>query len=271
VEIDYGLVSNANFTQKGRVVTDHKGEFLLSGNPQDPPFSPPPLPDPSADHFNESKMVYVIATTYVAESASYAFWKAGLMQYNTSSDVGKTCDYCSFIPELCNTFRDNKVKFGVAASKYPRLNVTEDYATMSADASLSMYVDNNGTEELAFSLVLSVQADVKIYLRTSETGGHIRYFICGDITDKPRIDVSPGKSNIGHFNYSKLNNIIQILAPTGIGFINKYTKAGFPIPMIDKRLRFTSPSLKLGKGYVVVGSDVQYKEATSSSCDYDNY
>ena len=56
--------------------------------------------------------------------------------------------------ELCNTFRDNKVKFGITASNYSRLNVTEDYATMSANASLSMYVDNNGTEELAFSLVL---------------------------------------------------------------------------------------------------------------------
>lgn len=31
-------------------------------------------------------MIYVIATTYVAESASYAFWKAGYLVYNISND-----------------------------------------------------------------------------------------------------------------------------------------------------------------------------------------
>lgn len=48
------------------------------------PFVPKPLPDPSG--WNESKMVYVIATTFVAESASYAFWEAGQLVYNVTSD-----------------------------------------------------------------------------------------------------------------------------------------------------------------------------------------
>ena len=61
-----------------------QGEFRLVSSPQEPPFSPPPLPDPSLR--NLTSMVYVQATTYVAESASWAFWKAGLMAYNVTND-----------------------------------------------------------------------------------------------------------------------------------------------------------------------------------------
>ena len=64
-----------------------QGEFLQIATPQDPPFTPPPFPDPS--NYNDSKMIYVIASKYVAESASYAFWKAGLMVYNISSEQAR--------------------------------------------------------------------------------------------------------------------------------------------------------------------------------------
>ena len=56
--------------------------------------------------------------------------------------------------ELCKKYPNKGVMFGIAASDYPRLNITEGYAAMSAEASLSMYVDNNGREELAFVLAL---------------------------------------------------------------------------------------------------------------------
>ena len=66
-----------------------QGEFIISSNPSggDPPLHPPHLPDPSEKLFNDSKMVYVIATKYVAESASYAFWKANRLVYNVSSET----------------------------------------------------------------------------------------------------------------------------------------------------------------------------------------
>ena len=44
--------------------------------------------------------------------------------------------------------------FGILANDYPRLNVTDEYAVMSANATLSVYVDNDGRKELAFSLIL---------------------------------------------------------------------------------------------------------------------
>jgi hypothetical protein len=143
--------------------------------------------------------------------------------------------------------------------------VTEDYAAMSADASLSMYVDNNGTEELAFVLALNLTADVKPFLRRSSSTG--QYFVCANVSN-PKVEVSLAQTNIGKFNCSRLQKTINVFAPFGLPYINKYTQAGAPIPMLDKRVYFTSPSLKLGKGYVVVGSDLLYKKTTSSSCDY---
>ena len=59
---------------------------MLSASQEEPHFLPPPLPDPSGDLFNNSKMVYMIATTYVIETASYAYWKAHMLVYNVSSD-----------------------------------------------------------------------------------------------------------------------------------------------------------------------------------------
>ena len=56
--------------------------------------------------------------------------------------------------ELCKKYPNKKVMFGIAASDYPRLNIREGYAAMFAEASLSMYVDNDGREELAFVLAL---------------------------------------------------------------------------------------------------------------------
>ena len=44
--------------------------------------------------------------------------------------------------------------FGVVANDYPRLKVTPEYAVMIGRAHASMYVDNNGREELAFTLAL---------------------------------------------------------------------------------------------------------------------
>ena len=59
---------------------------MLQSDPTDPPFSAPPLPDPSNDVFNDSKMIYIVVSKYVAESASYAFMKAGQLETNITSD-----------------------------------------------------------------------------------------------------------------------------------------------------------------------------------------
>ena len=44
--------------------------------------------------------------------------------------------------------------FGVVASDYPRLNITPEYAVVMGKALASMYVKNNGHEEIAFTLNL---------------------------------------------------------------------------------------------------------------------
>ena len=150
-------------------------------------------------------MIYIIATTYVTESASYAFWKSGLLTYTLSNHKVKhnklttqvinlfyfimsryhlctkpqritvlhslcrkyiyyrkrpflesilTAELLVLTQELCKKYPNKKVMFSIAASDYPRLNITEGYAAMFAEASLSMYVDNDGTEELAFVLAM---------------------------------------------------------------------------------------------------------------------
>ena len=52
--------------------------------------------------------------------------------------------------------------FNVAASDYPKLEVTEKYAVVHAKADASMYVDNDGREELAFTLALVNKSKTEI-------------------------------------------------------------------------------------------------------------
>ena len=63
-----------------------QGEFLLESSPMVPPFKPHPLPDPSDNEFPESSMIHIVISTYVADTAAYAFWMAGQLAYNVTSD-----------------------------------------------------------------------------------------------------------------------------------------------------------------------------------------
>jgi lipopolysaccharide-binding protein len=259
VEIDYALVANPNFSHPGIVIMDMKGEFRLVKDPQDPPFPPPPFPDPSLRNF--SKMIYLQGSTYVAESASWAFWKAGLLSYNVSNDkipaeFGTTDFYCSIVsPMLCKKYPNKKVMFGVVASDYPRLKITPEYAVAMGKALASMYVENNGHEELAFTLALDIQADMKLWFNSSSPMGP--YLVCGNVSN-PKVNMSLYKSNIGNFNCSTLNDLVTKFAPTmGLGYLNDYLNAGIPIPTLVG-LSFVDPSLTFGKGYVEVSGDVQY-------------
>ena len=62
-----------------------QGEFQLLTNATDPPFQPPPLPDPSEEEFPETKMIHIVVSKYVAETAAYAFKEAGQLAYNITS------------------------------------------------------------------------------------------------------------------------------------------------------------------------------------------
>jgi hypothetical protein len=259
VEIDYALVADPDFTHSGVVIVDNKGEFRLGKDPQDPPFPPPPFPDPSLRNF--SKMIYLQGSTYVAESASWAFWKAGLLSYNVSNEqiptgFKTTGFYCAIVsPELCKKYPNKKVMFGVVASDYPRLKITPEYAVAMGKALASMYVENNGHEELAFTLALDIQADMKLWFNSSSPMGP--YLVCGNVSN-PKVNMSLYKSNIGNFNCSTLNDLVTKFAPTmGLGYLNDYLNAGIPIPTLVG-LSFVDPSLTFGKGYVEVSGDVQY-------------
>jgi lipopolysaccharide-binding protein len=258
VEIDYALVANPNFSHPGIVTLDMKGEFRLVKDPQDPPFPPPPFPDPSLRNF--SQMIYLQGSSYVAESASWAFWKAGFLSYNVSNDkipaeFGTTDFYCSIVsPLLCKKYPNKKVMFGVVASDYPRLKITPEYAVVMGKALASMYVKNNGHEEIAFSLNLNVQANVNLSFDSPTTG---QYLIRGNVSN-PKFSMSLNKTKIGNFNCSTLKNILTTLAPSlGLAYINSLLGAGIPIPVIEG-VSFINPSLTFGKGYVEVSGDVKY-------------
>ena len=64
---------------------------------------------------------------------------------------------------MCKKYPDKKVMFGIMASDYPRLKVTPKQAVMTGQALASMYVDNNGREELAFTLELVRQNDTNTH------------------------------------------------------------------------------------------------------------
>jgi hypothetical protein len=260
IEIDYGLVSDADFSRKGRVVTNHKGEILIQSDPTNPPFTPPPLPDPSEEKFPGSKMIYLVISKYVAESASYAFWKAGRMTYNLSTTdlppfLRKTEFWCNVLRAqmLCKKFPNRDVKLGITVVQYPTLNVTSQYASLHAKIDLTVYVTNNsGGDEMAFVLQFDAEGDVDPYF--NKTNNHL----CGNVGSGRVSDLHTVKTNFGNLNTTGLERVINDLIPQGVKYVNEYyTQPGVPIPTNDG-IVFTNTTLKLGEGYVVIGSDVLY-------------
>ena len=67
--------------------------------------------------------------------------------------------------ELCKKFPNKKVMFGVVASDYPRLKITPEYAVAMGKALASMYVEDKGREELAFTLALVIYSLLLLSLR----------------------------------------------------------------------------------------------------------
>jgi hypothetical protein len=205
IEIDYGLVSDGDFSRKGRVVTNHKGEFQLLTNATDPPFQPPPLPDPSEEEFPETKMIHIVVSKYVAETAAYAFKETGQLAYNITSGqlwiFEKTDTWCAstLVPQtLCDKFPKMNVMLGVAVSDAPTFNITTNHTAAEAEVEVTMFVaaDGNGRQDVAFVLEFHAQADVVPFFR-DETN-----HICGTISNAKIVDITLKNSTIGQFNVS---------------------------------------------------------------------
>ena len=54
--------------------------------------------------------------------------------------------------QLCEKYPNKDVMLGIAVAEYPKLNVTPEYASLSAKTNITMYVANDGEEDIAFIL-----------------------------------------------------------------------------------------------------------------------
>ena len=61
-------------------------------DPEEAPFTPPPLPSLPPSSEAECRMVYLWVTDYLANTAAMVYMQAGYLQYNVTPDmVGLEC------------------------------------------------------------------------------------------------------------------------------------------------------------------------------------
>ena len=259
--VDYSIVKDPVFNSKF-METEHKGEFMSRTKPEEATFSPVSLP---AIGTTTNKMLYIWLTTYIANTAGVVYQKAGILKVQITPD-----EVPSNIPIKLNT---KSFKYIVPAlyAKYPEMNMTlflnatqppvlivdphGANVTVFGEVDVCVYDKNNANKVTpAFNLSVTVYTNATIGIKEENNNPYIigkANFLGAKFSLK--------FSSVGNINANLLQNAVNILCQEFvIKELNKYAAAGLQIPLVDG-VQLISPQIILGKGFIVVDTDINYK------------
>eukprot|EP01130_Rhizamoeba_saxonica_P014042 TRINITY_DN6077_c0_g1_i1.p1 TRINITY_DN6077_c0_g1~~TRINITY_DN6077_c0_g1_i1.p1 ORF type:complete len:476 (-),score=90.37 TRINITY_DN6077_c0_g1_i1:754-2181(-) len=252
VDADYSLVDNPRFLPT-YFTLDAKGLFTPKKDPSPPSFAPEKIPDEE----NSSSMLQVTFSEYVANTASLAFFKAGEMEILiTPEDVPASSpvklDTNSFefiVPALYKKYPNKTLNIYLYASDYPRVSMDATNGLTGSAVALMEFIVMEEPKVSVFTLGITASMTAKAYL----TGNNL----AGNITDVKEA-VSLVKSQIGNFDLTQVDSIIELLVEVGlVPLVNTVINKGVPIPTIQN-VEFVKPEVGIGNGYLYVDTSVKY-------------
>ena len=260
MEIDYSLVDNAVFTNQ-YLQFDVKGEFIST----DPKADKPSFPPPSIPELSETgRMVFLVLSPYLVNTAAFVFQEAGLLRYNVTPNLVDskipipftTIIFQQLIPAFYDKYPGMNITFNVYSTKPPILNVDPEKAMLHGSGAIEFAVyDSNCDNAIihAFSLDMEASAEIKVGLNHTATGTNIT----GEV-ESFQVQVNVHDSAIGPINATELTALIsQIGQQFLVPIVNRYTRVGWPIPVLHG-VELENLEIKLGQGYILVGSDIKY-------------
>lgn len=251
VEIDYGLVADLDFSNNYFSLPE-LGEFYMINNHVECPAPRSSIPD-----IINSQMVQMLITEFVAESAGFAFWKLGQLQFNLTqkdipswSPVQLNTSYFEYIlPNLYNKYPNAAMMLDLSVGAMPTANFETSGATVNAYGFIQVFVLENGSYLSAFTLNGTVSCAGTAKLNEQVIAANLTFI---------NVDFDLYNTNIGPFNVTILDKLINALFQYGIvPAINTILEKGFPLPTVPN-LKFVNPAINWGKDYLAVTTDVTY-------------
>ncbi|PIK58086.1 putative bactericidal permeability-increasing protein [Apostichopus japonicus] len=253
-EIDYSLVTSPIFNVS--LTTLHKGEVYQKGNHTEAPYEIPTIPsDP-----DQSKMVFMWMTDYVANSAGYVLQNTGFFQYNVTQDNIPPSSKISLntsqfaveflIPQLSKLYPDMMMQINLNTTQPPSVSITPDQVGAAVTGDIAAYViQPNKTLAYLFTLESTMKVSAKLgFKRTSLTWNSS--FIS--------VDLKLLRTSIEDFKVDKLKATLQLACNSTLYKINvEYGAAGIPVPSFDK-YSLQNPQITQGKGFIKIGTDMVY-------------
>ncbi|PIK39016.1 putative bactericidal permeability-increasing protein [Apostichopus japonicus] len=269
-EIDYSLVTSPIFDVT--LTTSHKGEIYQKGNHTEAPYEIPTIPsDP-----DQSKMVFMWMTDYVANSAGYVLQNTGFFQYNVTQDKVPPSSKISLntsefaveflIPQLAKLYPDMMMQLNLNTTQPPLVSITPDKVGATVTGDVAAYVmQPNNTLAYLFTLEASVHAldfeNNGLFWKNAEFDNqHINTDVGrenGNRVGVEGLEVGPYLVLID-IKIDKLRLKFQLACKMFIiPKINDMGAAGVPVPSFDK-YSLQNPELTQGKGFVKIGTDMVY-------------
>lgn len=256
--VDYRLVSPPVITADYVEILD-KGEVFWKDAVKEVPFSPHPIPAWT----DNSRMVYFWITDYTPNTFFYQAHTNGYLKYNVTkkdlpddreSYLNTTCTLkCigKLIPQIGWKYPNSVVEFGLRTTAIPKATLTANTLTAELNTVVDMMV-RTPKNELIFLATLNVNVSMTVQPNVQNQN------LNGKISDYS-FKLTLEKSAIGPLFPSVLNTVINgVLSFVVVPKLNVIAANGVQLPTVGD-VQFSNTLLLLQEGYLVIGTDVQYK------------
>ncbi|XP_075372860.1 bactericidal permeability-increasing protein-like [Mycteria americana] len=266
VAIDHSLLGQPAITaEHGDVAL--KGEFFRVGKHQQGPSSAPPaalpvaLPAalPTALPAAHEPTLLLAVTEFVANSAAFAYFTAGALRRNISSDMLprrfplqlRTKSMGVFSPQLQERYPDQPMELHLSARRQPLLSCRPDALHGALFGSAEAFVVlPNATRVPAFLLNI----DANVTANPTITGNRL-----GGTVSLKGLSVAQVTSHVGPVEVKRLETLLKFgLWLFGVPRANKRLQAGVPLPTLHG-LSLLNPRLSLQEGFVLITTDLQHE------------
>uniref|UniRef100_A0A669CGK3 Bactericidal permeability-increasing protein n=1 Tax=Oreochromis niloticus TaxID=8128 RepID=A0A669CGK3_ORENI len=205
-EIEYSMVSSPTVL-KSSIDLSLKGEFYNIGKHQEPPFSPAAFNLPPQNN----NMLYIGMSAFTVNSAAFVYNNAGVLSLSVTDDMIpksspirlNTNTFGVIIPGIAKQFPGLMMKLLMKMEKIPTLTFEPNNATVQATTTVTAFaIQTNSTLSPLF--VLNLEASVSARMFVSEMK------LAAAVTLN-KMDLTLAKSNVGDFQVSALNSILQVV------------------------------------------------------------
>ena len=260
ISINYQFVQAPHF-RTNSIEADLKGEFLWTGDHQQCPLRPKPIPSAP-----EVKMLSFWLTEYTVNTLGYISFKHDALHYHLTRDdlpqeyrglLNTTCSSIFspciglVVPQLAKAYPNHTVSVNMNVTQAPTIKVNPSGIYGTWVGQINFLTNNQTRRDVSlFTCDVSIGFNVSVAMKGHNVTAHIAQFQISQFSVKA--------SSVGKIDAEKLKTLFNFVIQ---GFVvlrlNELGATGFQLPSVSG-VTFVKPELKMLNGSLFVGVDLKY-------------